>query len=79
MASRFPYFHRYVPTQWTRECSELVLQARAARRKWTTIGREEDWVTYQATANNKKRQIRRDRIKAWRKTVAEITSNPGAI
>lgn len=58
---------------WSTESSALVHDARAARRVWTASGRTEDYVAFRTINNTKKRQIRRDLTKAWRRSVESAT------
>jgi exonuclease III len=70
---------KWATMHWTQECSAKVQEARAARRKWTREGTEEAYQAYRTAANSKKRQIRSDKTKAWRRTAAELAQDPRAL
>lgn len=60
---------------WSQECGDLIKQARKARRIWSETQLECDYIAYQTINNSKKRQIRRDKTKTWRRAVEAATSD----
>ncbi|KAI0990708.1 hypothetical protein K3495_g17479, partial [Podosphaera aphanis] len=70
---------KFAKPYWTKECSQVVREARKARRQWTHQGTESSWVNYQKATNRKKKQIRKDKTIGWRVTVAEATQDPAKI
>jgi len=64
---------------WSRDCSELVRRSRQALWTWRRTRTPEDWELYRSLDNAKKRAIRRENTKNWRKEVAKATSDPSAV
>lgn len=57
----------------------MANKARRARRKWTKEGTEESWIEYNQATNEKKKQIRKDKIIGWRAAVSEAATDPTKI
>ncbi|KAI0995164.1 hypothetical protein K3495_g13016 [Podosphaera aphanis] len=67
---------KYAKPYWTKECSQVVKDARKARRRWTQLGTEDSWVEYNKATNRKKKQIKKDKVIGWRITVTEVSQDP---
>ena len=61
---------------WTAQCTAKVKAARKARRAWTTQQTQASWEAYTQACQEKKAQIRRDKMIGWRATVAEAAADP---
>ena len=66
----------YASRSWTPQCAALVKEARQARRRFTQSQAEEDYIAYRRACNAKKREIRRENTKSWRRFIAEATTKP---
>jgi len=64
---------------WSEECTEAVKEARQLFRRWRQSNQIPDFVSYRKAHNMKKRAIRKEKSKLWRKAVEEITANPKGV
>jgi hypothetical protein len=69
----------FAKMSWSLECSRMVKQTRTLKRQWSQDRTEESRLAYLASSHAKGKQIKRDRNKAWREAVREITEDPTKI
>ena len=64
---------QYAKPYWTTHCTELISEAKAARRQYRRTESEEDYIRYRQAVNKKGNEIRRRKQEQFRKDLAEAT------